>query len=149
MSTFNIPNTYLFVATFADGSQIFQNEEDISPNDPEKNCYYDVIQRIDAGDPPVSFGLIGERGFFGVDLRDGHFEVNNLPFFQHRPEQPGQNYKDFRLIYFRTPRIDVEYNTETNEKTPVRGYVFSYTIGWQTTHHGKNVQRTFTVYFDQ
>jgi hypothetical protein len=143
-----IPNTYLFVATFSDGSQIFQNEDDVSPNNPEKNCFFDVMQRIEAGDMPISFGLVGERGFLGVDLRDGHFEVNGLPFFQHRPEQPDQRYKDFRLIYFRSPRIDIEMNTETGEQTPVRGYVSSYTFGWQVTHNGSNVQRTFTVYFE-
>src|SRR5204863_10085121 len=143
-----IPNTYLFIATFADGSQIFQNEDDVSPNDPEKNCFFDVLERINGGDMPVSFGITGERGFFGVDLRDGHFEVNELPFFQHRSEQKGQNYKDFRLIYFRTPKIDIEMNNETGQQTPVRGWVFSYTFGWQVTHEGKNEQRTFTVYFE-
>lgn len=142
-----IPNPYLFVATFSDGSQIYQNEEDVSLDNPGKNCFFDVLERINAGDVPVCFVLLGEH-CFGVDLRDGHFEVDVVPFFQHRPEQPGENYKDFRLIYFRTPRIDIEMNTETGEQTPVKGYVLSYTIGWQATHNGKNVQRTFTVYLE-
>jgi hypothetical protein len=143
-----IPNTYHFVATFRDGSQIFQNEDDVSPLDPTKNCLFDVLEREKAGDGPVSFGLIGPLGFFGVDLRDGHFEINGIPFFMHRPEQKGENYKDFRLISFRTPRINIEMDTKTGKQTPVKGWVFSYTFGWQVTHEGKNVKRTFTVYFE-
>ena len=144
----DIPNTFHFIATYADGSQIFQNPEDVSQTDPERNCYFDVLKRAEAGEQPVSFVLGNETHVFGVDLRDGHFEVNGVQFFQHRPEQKGENYKDFRLISFRTPRIEIEMDTKTGKQTPVKGWVASYTIGWQVTHNGKNVKKTITVYLD-
>lgn len=139
----NIPNTFHFVATFADGSQIFQNEEDVSPISPGKNCYYDVLDRASV-DQLVSFVITDGTRVFGVDLRDGHFEVNGLPFFQHRPDLPAQKYKNFELIYSRTPKHEIDAGT----LEPLRSMIAAYTIGWKTTHDGEFVEKTFTVYFE-
>lgn len=140
--TISIPNTYLFVATFADGSQIFQDAKDISAADLKRSQFYDVLERAKET-ALVSFVIRGEH-VFGVDLRDGHFEVNGLPFFQHRPDNSAENYKDFRVIYFRTPQIQIDAHT----RQPISGKIHAYTIGWQMTHNGKNVKKTFSVYFD-
>jgi hypothetical protein len=131
-----IPNHFHFVATFADGTQIFQNEEDRSEITPGKNCYYDVMGRADL----VSFVITDGEQVFGVDLRDGHFEVNGVPFFQHRPDLPTQAFKDFDLIYSRTLKHEIEANT--NE--PIRDWISAYTIGWKSG----DVEKTFTVYFE-
>lgn len=131
----NIPNTYQFVATFADGSQIFQNEQDVSELNSENNCFFDVLSRPDQ---PVSFVITDGTNVFGVDLRDGHFECNGIPFFQHRPEH--QKYKDFRLVYYRTPEIDIDQKSGT----ATRGKIAAYTIGWEVG----TVEKTFTVYFE-
>jgi hypothetical protein len=139
-----IPNYFHFVATFADGTQIFQNESDVSPTDPQKNCFFDVLERSKTG-TLVSFVITDKKHAFGVDLRDGHFEVNGVPFFQHRPEFADQRYKDFRLVYFRTPKIEIDANT----MEPTRGAVGSYTIGWTASDPSDvEVKKTFTIYLE-
>lgn len=140
-----IPNQFYFVATFADGTQIFQNEADVSPNDPVKNCYFDVLERSKT-EQPASFVITDGTHVFGVDLRDGHFEVNGVPFFQHRPEFANQQYKDFQLVYFRTPKIEIDAKT----MEPIRGTVGSYTIGWTAKDNlDIEVEKTFTVYLEK
>lgn len=134
----NAPNYLHFVATFADGSQICQNAEDVGTVK-GRNCYFDVMQKqLDV--PLACFVLAGE-GYpvFGVDLRDGHFEVNGVPFFQH-----SEPLKDFRLHYFRNVSqhrvMAVGQNSE-----PVDSVELGYDIGWTTEHEGKPVTRFMRV----
>ncbi len=141
----DIPNQFHFVATFADGSQIFQNEEDRSLTVPEKNCFFDVLERSKT-EQPISFVITNGEHVFGVDLRDGHFEVNGVPFFQHRPEFADQQYTDFCLVYFRSPKIEIDARTQE----PIRGTVGSYTIGWTAKDSADiEVKKTFTVYLER
>lgn len=86
---------YLFKALLFDPSQkendqysmIEQNENDISPTTPGKNCFYDVIQAENAG-LLRAFALYnqetGEEWL--VDLNDGHFEHN----FPSKNEETGE-----------------------------------------------------------
>jgi hypothetical protein len=133
-----IPNTFFFVATYADGSQITQNVEDRSAYDVNKNCFFDVLSREEG---PVSFVITDGTQVFGVDLRDGHFEVNGVPFFQHRPEHVPL--KDFRLKYCRTPEQTI--NTMTGE---TGGRIAGYSLGWEAEHKGETVERVLSIYLD-
>ena len=134
-----IPNIFLFVATYADGSQIIQNEDDASETTAGKNCYYDVLSRVDK---PVSFVITDGDKVFGVDLSDGHFEVNGVPFFQHRPEL--EPLSDFDLVYCRTP----EQTIDARSGKHISGRIAGYTIGWQTEKDGIYVKRTLSIYLD-
>jgi hypothetical protein len=137
------PNVFFFVATFGDGSQIVQNESDTSLIAEDKNCFYDVLERSKK-DKPISFVLTNGEMTFGVDLRDGHFEINGVPFFQHRPDLPQEHYDNFKLFYYRTTKIEIDAHTQ--EIT--RGYVGGYTLGWETRHKGKKVERKLAFYLD-
>src|ERR1043165_5206228 len=127
-----IQNFYLFVASFEDGTQIFQDETDISRINPEKSQFFDVLEK-EKESKLISFVLLGQGAPFGVDLRDGHFEVAEVPFFLHRNDR--QQLSEFRIIYFRNLKHEIN---------PVSGEMVSflgYTIGWQTTFEGKNIQK--------
>jgi hypothetical protein len=133
------PNYLHFVATFANGTQILQNPEDRSESNPDRNCFFEVLQRQKEV-PLVCFVLHGE-GYptFGVDLRDGHFEVNGVPFFQH--SEPIQ---EFRLHYFRnvsqhrTIRVD-------GTGDPVDTVELGYSIGWEAELKGETVTRYMRI----
>ena len=133
------PNYLYFVATFADGSQVFQNADDASNIAEGRNCYFDVLQKqIDT--PLVCFVLAGE-GYptFGVDLRDGHFEVNGVPFSQH--SEPLQ---EFRLQYYRDVQ---QHRTITVGQTaaPVETVDLGYTLGWESEYKGQTVSKFLKI----
>ncbi len=131
------PNYLFFAATFADGTQIFQDEGDNSKLDVSRNCYFDVLQKqLDS--PLVCFILAGE-GYptFGVDLRDGHFEVNGVPFFQH-----AEPLKDFKLVYFRNVS---QHRTFTAGKEPVDTAELGYDLGWTAEYKGEDVKRFMRI----
>lgn len=138
-----VENSFLFVAFFADGTRIEQTPEDRSAYTPEKNCYFDVLSRVEQGDPPVSLVITNGQHTFGVDLRDGHFECNGAPFFQHRPEL--QKYKNFRPLYFRT--VDQLAKRDTLE--PISAKIAGYTIGWKADDDAGNpVERIFCIFLE-
>lgn len=133
-------NTFLFVATFEDGTQIFQNPEDRSAHVEGKNCFFDVLQYAEKS-PLICFVLGSVEAnwavTFGVDLRDGHFEVNGIPFFQHRHDR--ETLEGFRLIYFRNNRIELSGDG-------ISDHSVGYTLGWQTTGlDGGNVQKIIKI----
>jgi hypothetical protein len=131
------PNYLFFVATFADGSQIFQNIEDKSETTEGRTCYFDVLQRqIDV--PLVCFVLAGD-GYptFGVDLRDGHFEINGVPFFQHN-----EPFENFRLHYFRNVS---QHRTIAAGGDAVDSAELGYSLGWTTEHDGKPIERFMRI----
>lgn len=133
------PNILHFVATFADGSQIVQTAEDAGTVE-GRNCYYDVLQRQKEV-PLICFVLAAENyPTFGVDLRDGHFEVNGVPFFQHT-----QPLKDFSLVYFRNVSqhrtVRVDGTGEPDDWAEV-----GYDIGWKTENDGgEAVERVMRI----
>ena len=141
-----LANVFRFVATFADGTQIAQNEEDVSPMDETKNCYFDVLQRTANNDPPVCFVITDGTRVFGVDLRDGHFEINGLPFFLHKPEMPHERFTDFQLLYYRDVRQEVL--ASANGAAPLRAWVSAYTIGWTTVFNGETIERKTSFYLE-
>jgi hypothetical protein len=130
------PDYLLFVATFADGSQIFQNAEDVGQCE-GKNCYFDVLQK--ELDVPLICFVRGGEGYptIGVDLRDGHFEINGIPFFLH--EEP---LKDFRLFQTRhvTARRAMPFNAPPEDSLE-HGYI----LGWETEYQGEIVKRVIKI----
>ncbi len=88
---------FLFRAFFKSGLEFSQNPEDISPHNPEKSCFWDVLQAIDKGEELWMFLLSDGNISYLVDLRDGAFEVNGSAFY-FTNDVPVSNR---RLIYFR------------------------------------------------
>ena len=114
---------YLFIAMMRDGSLIEQTEEDRSIVDPLKSAFYDVVQRIDEVD---AFILLGQGHTYLVDLHDGHFELDNVPFsiqpVEHPTIVPGGK---FSLIYWRDHQHALTESGATHQ--------IQYRIGWRYT----------------
>jgi hypothetical protein len=132
--------SYLFEAHFNDGSMIQQTPQDVSVVDPEKSAYYDVMQRL--GDVKV-FGIYNDKNTYVVDLRDGHFEINGVPFSVSSEEDldlmPDQK---FELVYFRRHK----HVTAVGGELPVElSHTVDYFLGWTTTVNGKQVRRTISA----
>ncbi len=124
---------YLFTAKYKNGSEYKQNWQDISINEPTKrSCFYDVEQ-----DKVVSFTLVGDNKIISVYLNDGHFEINDVPFFMH---DTGLDLKDFRLIFYR--QHEHKFNIGLQELS----HDIKYCIGWQTNDaNGNNIKRIMEV----
>ncbi len=131
---------YLFECHFSDGTILQQTEEDLSAVDPTRSAFYDVAQRLD--DVEV-FGLFNDDHTIVVDLRDGHFEIDGLPFkVVGQDELPEGDHK-FRLIYFRRHRHTVAMGEGLPEEL---AHTIEFHVGWQTTIDGKNYQQTIAVF---
>jgi hypothetical protein len=128
-----LEHIYNFTAFYEDGSIIEQNEEDKSELLEGKSRFYDVLEK-EKESKLISFVLHNDEFQIGVDLRDGHFEMNGIPFFQHRPDL--QNYEDFRIIYYRTVKHGMN-----SEGQIIASEILGYSIGWQTTYEGTNVKK--------
>ena len=143
MSLSTVHDTFLFVATFPGGRQVFQNEKDLSAKDPTKNCYYDVLSDAEK---PVSFVITDNDEFvFGVDLTDGHFEWNGKPFWLHRPEL--LKVTDFQVFWCRT----VDHFALATPGKPLKSAgskIAGYTIGWvgKDAKTGEHVERMFSIF---
>lgn len=129
-----MPLKYLFQVTYKDGSTFTQNEEDKSLTEPEtRSCYFDVKQ-----EEVKSFFMFNNDHQYSVNLEDGHFEVDGLPFFMHTD----MTLKDFRIVFYRQHTHDIEVGS-TNKEINHR---IAYCFGWQTNDKdGKNVQRIMTL----
>lgn len=128
---------YLFRATFADDSIIQQTQDDVSPNDPKRSQFFDVLEKAKTT-PLTAFVLVGEGHEYGVDLRDGHFEIDGVPFRFHEDE----DYKDFRIVFWRRHRHHIEVSIARNKEV---GHEIAYRIGWQCTVKGKNYEEIMQI----
>lgn len=120
---------YLFGVRFSDGSEYFQNQEDCSLTEPDKrSCFFDVMKRYDEIEIFALTEQDGLQNHYLVDLRDGHFEVNGVPFWiGDRPEGKP------RLIYHR------QHTHQVNAEGQELSHVVTYHMGWQCTDgEGKN-----------
>jgi hypothetical protein len=121
---------YLFGVHYKDGTEFFQTPEDVSTTNSLKSAYYDVRQ-----EDIELFQLNGEGATYLVDLRDGHFEIDGVPFYAQIPPEGSE----LRLIYFRRHRH--HFNIGMDEVK----HEIEYHFGWQTTHEGKNYQQTLIL----
>jgi hypothetical protein len=126
-----MPLKYKFYAAYNDGSLFIQNDEDVSVNDPARSAFSDVEQeRLEA------FALVGEDHIYAVDLTNGTFVIDGVPFRMHEE----QNLRGFRLIFFRrhTHTINAQYKELTHQ--------IVYRLGWQATDaEGRNHQRVMEL----
>jgi len=125
----------LFEAHLHSGEVIIQTAEDKSTVAEDKNCFHDVLQRIDE---VAFFGLYGDDHTYVVDLRDGHFEIDGLAFNTGDPSVSLPPDTKYRLIYFKRTNLHFVGMEQV-------GADVEYHIGWQTTVDGKNVQTTIGV----
>ena len=124
---------FLFVVEYKDGTTYEQTQEDVSLADEKRSCFFDVKQ-----DEVLRFYLASSKDVFCVDLSDGHFEVNKVPFFMH---DSGGELKDFRLIFYR--QHTHKFNMERQELA----HEVNYCMGWQTNDKdGKNHKRIMEVF---
>lgn len=119
---------YLFSCTFKDGDFYSQTHKDVSQIDKTKSAFFDVKDK-----DIKQFWLEGERHEYLVDLEDGHFEIDGVPFKMHDEEL-----SNFRLIYFRK-------NTIQFQGLQTISHDIEFCIGWQTTKNGKNYQQILTI----
>jgi len=138
----NIKHVYSFTATYEDGTSVTLDHnldsDDFSKLTTGGSRFTDVLTK-EKESKLVSFVLHNNEISAGVDLRDGHFEINGVPFFLHRPDM--EVLTDFRIIYFRT--VQRTYNQQSGEES---GSILGYSIGFQTNNSkGENVQKTILV----
>lgn len=127
---------YLFECEFADGTTLVQTPADVSAIDPKKSQFYDVLEK-DKKTPITKFALSGDGKYLLVDLSDGHFELNDIPFNCHE-NLPEQN-PIRRLIFYR------QHTHHTNWEGKELAHEIEYCIGWQTTIKRKNYKETVTI----
>jgi hypothetical protein len=121
---------YLFTVDYRDGTSYSQNEQDVSVIEPEKrSCFFDVRK-----EDIKKFSLVGDGHTYSVDLDDGHFEIDGIPFRMHDEEL-----KDFRIIFFR------KHQHGFNDMREELFHKVFYQLGWQTTLDGKNIQRVMEL----
>lgn len=126
---------YLFIAEYSDGATYIQTQEDKSIVEPEKrSAFFDVDH-----DRLVKFSLIGQGmdnpHTYSVDLRDGHFEVDGVPFYFHE-----EDLLNFKLIFFR------RHTHTKNQSSGHETHAIAYKIGWQCLVNGKNYQQTMLIH---
>ena len=126
---------YLFGAHFADGTEYFQTEEDISSSDPTRSAFHDIAQRLNE---VQLFQLTRQGHTCLVDLRDGHFEIDGVPFSAGDPSLNIPPGSPRRLNYFRRHSRVFQGRNQI-------GHAIEYHIGWQATVNGKNHQVTISV----
>lgn len=154
-----MPLRYLFTATFANGKVLEQTPEDLSVLDPEKrNTYYDLLQ-LQKESPLVRFELREQNDpavarlphTYAVDLTDGHFEVNGVPFVMHQIEdrevdpmsvQQTVELGPLQLVYFiNNKRSLLVGGPNSGMQTHSRLWRF----GWRCNVDGKNYQEIMQV----
>jgi len=129
---------YLFEALYNDGTSLRQSQDDVSSVDPTRSAFFDVDHS-----KLLHFRLVRQESpvcFYAVDLRDGWFFVNGLPFRMH--EYPVTN---IRLIFFRRHTHNFNANSDgtPGEETDHR---VVYRLGWQgNDYEGKNVQHVMEL----
>ena len=132
---------YIFTAVYAYGETLKQTT-DVSEKDPKRSRFYDVDQ-----ERLVRFILEGNAHTLAVDLRDGHFELDDFPFSLHGDDLQIDHY---RLIYWRDvevqSRVEVhidEHGQPSPASTPkVEKQTTVFRVGWQGNDPtGKNHQR--------
>ena len=141
---------YLFVAELTDGSFFEQTQDDVSKLDPKRNCYYDLLQKLEKT-PDLRirrFSLVGQNNTITVDLGTGIFYVNGLAILAESEKLPTLPDK-FDLIWYIqvTQNLNVTLNNKTQKIVSVhdQNEYREYFIGWQCNIAGKNYQQKIAV----
>lgn len=137
-----------FEADLDDGTTYIQGDDDLSIDTEGKNAFYDILQRLDK---VVRFHIVKGNGTrYTVDLTDGHFEVNEVPFVIH--DQFYEPKGKLKLIFFKemhrnallggTVHEDGSVEQKMEEQEP---YCNRYFIGWEDEQH-KHAQNNQELY---
>jgi hypothetical protein len=122
---------YLFTAQFNDGEEYKQRDDDASQTTEGKSAFYDIKDR-----DIKTFKLEGDGHTYLVDLCDGHFEIDGVPFGISEPVVTSE---PLRLIYFRRNYIH-------HAGMEILGTEQEFYIGWQTNDlEGKNIKRIIQI----
>lgn len=114
---------YLFTASYKDGTTYVQNAEDRSVTEPEKrSCFFDIDHS-----KLETFTLTGDGHEYLVDLRDGHFESDGVPFFVYDEWEPVVR----KLVFFRQHKHTIE---QTKEKDTELSHTITYLLGWEAVN---------------
>jgi len=139
---------YLFVAEFTDGTFFKQTPEDKSLMEPDRNCYFDVLEMVKNGKTIRRFSLVGQGNTITVDLGSGIFYVNSLPVLLESERLPKLPDK-FELIWYhqvtQNQNVTVDKSTLEIIKTENLPEFREYFIGWQANINGKNYQQKIAV----
>lgn len=127
---------YTFECLFQDGSAIIQTQDDVSRLDLKRSQFYDVLEK-DKETPITRFALTGDGNYLMVDLTDGHFELNDVPFDCHETLPEDKPLR--RLIFYR------QHTHHANLEGKEIAHEVAYCIGWQCTINGKNYKETVTL----
>lgn len=133
-------NLMLYVARFEDGHVIRQDHSDASLTG-GANTFSDVLKYMEETSPLVFFELFNHDKSYvmGVDLTDGHFEINGQTFFMEVPRR--EELRDYRVIYFK--RSQLHFGVGLDEP---QGAGVGYVLGWQANRlDGSNVQRSIVT----
>jgi hypothetical protein len=120
-----------------------QGADDQSLQGPAKNAYYDVF--YNPWKPLSSLKRFelrpadGEGPVFAVDMTDGHFEVDEVPFFQHNTvkqdketgNQAAIALRNFELIYARITNVHATTDPVNRQLIPTGMEVAGYIIGFR------------------
>lgn len=134
---------YLFVAQMSDGTIIRQTPEDVSTAEPlTRSAFYDVENN--AADV-VFFGLYNNDNTYLVDLRDGHFEINGVPFSAQPVTKPCINEGgEFKLVYYRDHQQELVMSA--NGEPKAGNHYHQYRLGWTYTDpNGKLYEQTIVI----
>lgn len=128
---------YLYVAKFADGKIYEQNEQDISVVNPEKSCFFDILQEQETN-PVETFALTDGARTISLHLPSGRFESDSYSFKLH---DEGVPYFNKRLIFFRRRCHDMLSGEELSCK---------YILGWQgnVSEDTTSECQQFKIYID-
>lgn len=134
---------YLFHCQFNDGFIFHQNELDTSVRDALRSAFYDLSQDKEQHGGIKRFWLEGEGHTYLVDLRDGHFEIDGVPFSIGENTPPMER----ELIYFRKHEHDSVMSADPKKAVPFGqgAHRLWYFLGWQGNISGKNFQQTINV----
>ncbi len=131
---------YLWEATFKDGTMISQppddrysKHDDTAEHNP--SAFRDLLDHQETSELEF-FALVGQdRQIYAVSLDTGEFFVNGTTFML---DQPLEELKDRKLIYFRTNRV----NMQTHEQ-----YTHAFNFGYEGKHpeSGKIVKKVITI----
>lgn len=134
---------YLFTAFFTDGTSFEQAADDVSFLDPKRSSFYDLLEMVKNGQKLQSFVLAGldnegKARRFGVDLLDGHFEIDGVPFWASPKNMPAIP-EAFKLIFFRQHTHDMDL------RGIEKSHSIRYVIGWEANLQGRTYQQTIGV----
>ena len=108
---------YVYTVVYRDGSVYQQNLEDKSALHPTGSCFADLDL------PNIrTFTLVGVGHRYTVDLTDGHFDIDGVPFCFH---DRSVKLPDLQLWFFRRHTHEVVDGVEKSHRT-------EYRMGWTT-----------------